>query len=321
MTNAIGSPSSNPIGAPDASDRAGFGGGDPGWNSATWSGAEPAPNPPKTPFDQIRGALRLLAFAATTLALLPVFFLMRALDQLFGGRRDRAIAALWCGAGMAISGLRARRLGAPLPGGGVILANHASWLDVMVLGWLAPVHFVAKAEVATWPLFGWIGKISNTVFIERRRTEAKAQERMLARRARDGDLLCVFPEGTSSDGLRVLPFKTSLFALFFSDETASHVLAQPVSVHYAPRAGLPASFYGFWGRMPLSRHLWDVVCLSRGGVATVIFHAPVDPADFDGRKALANATEARVAAGLQEAAGDPEREAEPETTDAEVAPR
>lgn len=268
---------------------------DPGWNDSTWTGTEPSAPPPKTIVDKLRGALRLLLFVLATLVLLPPFFIARAM----GGRRDRRIAALWCGAGMALCGLRARQVGAPLTGGGALLANHASWLDIMTIGWLAPVHFVAKAEVSGWPLFGWIGRISNTVFIERRRTEAKAQERYLIDRARGGDLLCVFPEGTSSDGLRVLPFKSSLFAMFFTE--AESVAAQPVTVAYQPaRPDLAPSFYGWWGRMALFQHIWDVTCLSRGGLVTVIFHPPLDRAEHGDRKLLATAAQQRVAEGLEQ---------------------
>ncbi|MBX2855739.1 MAG: 1-acyl-sn-glycerol-3-phosphate acyltransferase [Rhodobacteraceae bacterium] len=276
--------------------------GDPGWNEATWNGADPEAAPPKSLLSATGGVLRLLLFVAVTLVLLPPFFAARAL----GGRRDRAIAALWCGAGLSLCGLRTVQKGDPMRSGGALLANHASWIDILVIGWLAPVHFVAKAEVSGWPLFGWIGRISNTVFIERRRTEAKAQERQLAERARDGDLLCIFPEGTSSDGLRVLPFKSSLFSMFFAHEVdgSAPVAAQPVTVDYRPNVGLPRSFYGWWGRMALFTHLWDVVCLSRGGEVVVTFHTPLDLGIHGDRKSLAAAAQRDVAAGLADSTPD-----------------
>lgn len=275
---------------------------DPGWTAATWTGADPPPPPVPTWAQSARGAARLGFFVFATLALLPIFFLARAL----GGRLDRRVAALWCGIGARASGLRVRKIGRPLAGGGALLVNHASWLDIMVVGASAPVHFVAKAEIEGWPIFGWIGKISNTVFIARRRAEAKAQELLLARRAAEGDLLCLFPEGTSSDGLRVLPFKSSLFSMFYGDRdgAAGRVAAQPVSVHYAPQGALEPNFYGWWGRMALFPHIWSVVCLSAGGVATIEFHDPLDLDSFADRKALAAAAERRVAAGRGRAASE-----------------
>lgn len=289
---------------------------DPGWNAATWTGAEPGPRPPRSWWRLAIAACRLLGFAAVTLALLPFFFLAR----LLGRRADRFVAALWCGAGAALCGLRIRRIGRPLTGGGAIMANHASWLDILLMGWLAPVHFVAKAEVEGWPLFGWIGQISNTVFIARRRTEAKAQERHLAARARGGDLLCIFAEGTSTDGLRVLPFKTSLFAMFYTeaDEAGAaddpRLLVQPVSIHYRPAAHLPENFYGWWGRMSLFDHLLDVACHSFGGVATVEFHEPLAPASFPGRKELAAEAGRRVSDGRDRAATSVEAGVAPNLT-------
>lgn len=274
---------------------------DPGWTSATWLGSEPEEPPRATPLQQIGGWLRLIAFALITLLLMAPFFIARAL----GGRRDRAVAALWCRAGLAMTGLKVRQIGEPLATGGALLVNHTSWIDILLIGGRAPVHFVAKEEISGWPVFGWIGRISNTVFIARKRAEAKAQELLLARRAREGDLLCLFPEGTSSDGQRVLPFKSALFSLFFSraaEETDARPLnAQPVSIFYAPPERLPRTFFGWWGRMALFGHML-AVCQMGGGVATLHFHAPLDPTAFPNRKALAAEAERLVRDGLEAAA-------------------
>ncbi len=277
---------------------------DPGWTSATWLGAEPEAAPRATFRQAVVGWWRLVAFALTTIGLTPAFFIARAL----GGRRDRKIAALWCAAGTRLCGLKIRQIGAPIASGGALLVNHASWIDILVIGARAPVHFVAKEEVSSWPIFGWIGRISNTVFIARKRSEAKAQEALLASRARGGDLLCLYPEGTSSDGQRVLPFKSSLFSLFFvRDPQAGEgvadrpLYAQPVTIHYAPRAGLPKTFYGWWGRMALFGHILDVCRVGRG-VVTLQFHKPLDPANFSGRKTLSAEAERLVRAGLEAAA-------------------
>ncbi|MEM9726429.1 MAG: lysophospholipid acyltransferase family protein [Pseudomonadota bacterium] len=272
---------------------------DPGWTDATWRGAQPVEPPEAGLGRKIAGALRVALFVLATLALLPVFFAARAL----GGRLDRAVAGWWCGAGARCVGLRVRRVGAPSPKGGALLVNHASWLDILVVGSSAPVHFVAKAEISGWPIFGWIGRISRTVFIARRRSEAKAQERMLARRAESGELLCLFAEGTSSDGQRVLPFKTALFSMFYDEGGAPRgIAAQPVSIHYAPPPGLAPSFFGWWGRMPLFPHIRNVLRHGPGGVATITFHPPLDPADFANRKRLAAEAERVVRAGRDAAA-------------------
>lgn len=271
---------------------------DPGWGAQTWVGAEPEPTPAKTMLDKARAAARILVFAAFSLPMIPIFFIARALG------RDRAIAGIWLRGCARLLGLRIERRGAAFAAG-ALLANHQSWIDILALGGSAPVHFVSKAEVAGWPFFGWIGKISNTVFIERRRGHVKSQEALLAGRAAEGQLLCLFPEGTSTDGQRVLPFKSALLGAFFADAESGRgaTMVQPVSVVYRPRRGLPRSFYGWWGKRGIFGHIWDVLCLSRGGVVEVAFHAPLDPSDFTDRKALAATAQAAVASAVAAALG------------------
>lgn len=310
MSNAGSSADQTP-GLPDrearARDAKGLGRGDPGWSDSTWNGAAAPTLPAKSLPQKMRGALRLFLFLSATLLLLPVYFAAR----LLGHGPNRYVAGLWCGVGARLCGLRLRIIGTPLREPGVIVANHSTWIDILTIGPSAPVHFVAKAEVSSWPLFGWIGRISDTVFIERRRTEAKAQERHLIERALRGDLLCIFPEGTSSDGLRVLPFKSTLFSMFFARDEQGRPLGealkvQPLSIHYGPhpRSGLPPEFYGWWGRMPLFQQIWDVTCLSNGGLATLEFHEPLRPGDFADRKSLAAAAQELVALGRERAAAE-----------------
>ncbi len=163
------------------------------------------------------------------------------------------------------------------------------------------IYFVAKAEVRAWPVVGYITHACGTIFIERRRTEAKRQEEALRERIAADQLLCFFPEGTSTDGLRVLSFKSSLFSVFFRDHAGADLLVQPVTVRYAaaPDSGLPESFYGWWGDMDFGAHVWAVLSRSFGGRAEVIFHAPVNPRDFPDRKALAEHCQAAVAGGFR----------------------
>lgn len=265
------------------------------------------PPPPQAAiggFARARGVVRLVAFVLATLLLVPVFFFVRFVAP----RRDRAVAALWLAVGRRLCGLELRVLGRPARSG-ALLVNHASWIDILVVGSAAPVHFVAKAEVSGWPMFGWVARISDTVFIERKRTKSKEQEAILRDRIARGQLLCLFPEGTSTDGLRVLPFKSALFSMFYpgspdadadvdpaSDPTGP-IWAQPVSIHYAPPPRLRRDFYGWWAPMGLSAHIWEVLCLSSGGRATITFHPPIDPSTRAGRKALAEEVGDQVAGG------------------------
>ncbi|MEL7154955.1 MAG: 1-acyl-sn-glycerol-3-phosphate acyltransferase, partial [Pseudomonadota bacterium] len=151
--------------------------------------------------------------------------------------------------------------------------------------------------------------------IERKRTEVKRQEAVLRSRIAQDQLLCLFPEGTSTDGLRVLPFKTSLFSTFFVDGEGADIQIQPVTVRYhAPRdERLPRDLYGWWGTMGFERHIWDVLTLSFGGSVDVVFHPAVSASTYPDRKALAEACQRAVSDGFGQLA--PPADATPNLAD------
>jgi 1-acyl-sn-glycerol-3-phosphate acyltransferase len=266
----------------------------------TWNAESPAELPPLRLSERVAGGLRLAAFVALTLASLALFLLGRALRGALGRwvTFHFWIARMWSRAGLRLMGLRRVVHGRPIAAGALV-ANHSSWIDILALRAVRLIYFVSKAEVADWPGVGFITRVTGTVFIERRRGEAKRQEAVLLERIRARQVLCIFPEGTSTDGLRVLPFKSALFSAFFHDHEGEDVLVQPVSIRYRPdtRRGLPESFYGWWGTMGFESHIWDVLCRSHGGSVTVTFHDPVRPLDFPDRKALADHCKRVVAAG------------------------
>ena len=115
-----------------------------------------------------------------------------------------------------ILGIRLQVTGRPMAERGAVVANHASWLDIFVLNAVSRVYFVSKAEVAGWAGIGWLARATGTVFIARKGTEAKEQQALFEARLRAGHRLLFFPEGTSTDSLRVLPFKSTLFAAFYT---------------------------------------------------------------------------------------------------------
>lgn len=175
----------------------------------------------------------------------------------------------------------------------LFIANHASYLDIIVLGSLLDGCFVAKSEVAGWPGFGYLARIAQTVFVDRKRGGSAKERDQLTGRLKAGDPLILFPEGTSSDGNRVLPFKSSLFAVAqIQDDGGRPLPVQPVSVAYTRLDGLPMGrafrpFYAWYGDMTLAGHLFAALGLGELTVE-VIFHPVVSIADFKDRKALAN---------------------------------
>jgi 1-acyl-sn-glycerol-3-phosphate acyltransferase len=183
---------------------------------------------------------------------------------------------------------------------GAVVANHVSWLDIFVLNARKRVYFVAKSEVAAWPGIGWLARATGTVFIRRARAEAAAQRALFEARLAAGHRLLFFPEGTSTDGRRVLGFRTTLFAAFEAPAFA-RLAVQPVTLRYAGPPGDPA-FYGWWGDRGFGEHLLAVLAAPRQGSVEILYHPPLTAGEHADRKALARAAEAAVRRGLEGAA-------------------
>ena len=181
---------------------------------------------------------------------------------------------------------------------GAAVANHASWLDIFTLNAFQNIYYVAKSEVARWPGIGWLALATGAVFITRKRSQAAKQQIMLERRLQLGHKLLFFPEGTSTDGFRVLPFRTTLFQAFYAPDLLHDVHIQPVSVIYSAPEGADPRFYGWWGDMDFAPHLLAMLAARRHGAVRVVYHDPVRVDGFDNRKALAAHVERIVRAGM-----------------------
>ena len=271
---------------------------------STWRGATPPPLPRIGPAGWARVVLRGSALVLVTYGGLLLLLLLRLVEAPLCGLRRPVTPFVTqgvCTAALAILGLRHRVKGRPMAGPGAVVANHSSWLDIFALNAVDRVYFVAKAEVTGWPGIGWLAQATGTQFIRRDPREAAAQAATLDARLRAGHRLLFFPEGTSTDGLRVLPFKTTLFAAFHGDGLADRLRVQPVSVIYTAPPGRDAAFYGFWGDMPMGPHLLAVLAEAPQGRVEVVFHEPVAVAAAGDRKVLARTTEAAVRAGFEAA--------------------
>ncbi|MGE0119787.1 MAG: lysophospholipid acyltransferase family protein [Dongiaceae bacterium] len=194
----------------------------------------------------------------------------------------------------------------------LFVCNHSSYLDISVLGSLVPGSFVAKAEVADWPFFGFLAKLQRTVFVDRhRRTTTRRQRDELARRLDAGDNLILFPEGTSNDGNRTLPFRSALFGVAERKDESGRTLRpltiQPVSLAYVRLNGMPIGrslrpYVAWYGDMDLFGHLWRLAGLGRITV-TAEFHSPVTLDQFTSRKGLCEHCHRMVAEGVAAAIG------------------
>ena len=249
-----------------------------------------------------RGVLRLAAYLALTLSLIPVQAAAVALGLRLAERLPRFYHRLCT----RILGFRVVVRGRRLTESPVLyVCNHVSYLDITILGSVVTGCFVAKSEVAGWPGFGLLAKLQRTVFVERRRSAVARHGDAIAERLKAGDNLILFAEGTSSDGTRVLPFKSGLLAAAECRVDGGALQVQPVSIAYTRLNGMPLGrglrpFLAWYGDMELVPHLWEVVALGRATVV-VESHAPTPLAEAGSRKALAGACRGVVAAGVARA--------------------
>lgn len=246
-------------------------------------------------------AVRGAALAIIVYGGLIVLLALRLLERpVFGQRRPLTpfITQAVCRGALLVLGLRLSIQGQPMRHRGALVANHASWLDIFVLNAAQRVYFVAKSEVAGWPGIGWLARATGTVFIARKAQEASAQRQTFEDRLRAEHRLLFFPEGTSSDGQRVLPFKSTLFAAFFAPELREFVHMQPVSVAYTAPDGTDPRLYAWWGDMDFASHLLSVLAIPRRGQVHLVFHPPQPVSAFADRKALARYCHEMVQSGF-----------------------
>ena len=266
-----------------------------------WDDGQAPPVRPVTLAGWLRALRRGVPVVLLLLVCFPALLILRVPEKwIWGYRRPITpwITQCVCISVCWIVGLKRNISGAPAPGRGAYVANHASWLDIFVLNASKRIYFVAKAEVQGWPGIGWLARGTGTVFIRRNRQEAKHQQEIFEDRLRAGHHLLFFPEGTSTDGQRVLPFKTTLFAAFTTPTLRDFLTIQPVSLRYHAPDGEDPRFYGWWGDMGFGKGLLKVLAVRRQGWVDVVYHPPLTVADFPDRKALAAACEAAVRRGF-----------------------
>jgi 1-acyl-sn-glycerol-3-phosphate acyltransferase len=253
---------------------------------------------------RVRVARRTVAVFAWTF----VAVIVQAICLLLPGNAKVSFARFYWAVFTRLIGIQVRVIGqrAANRDGRPILyvSNHSSWIDIPTIGGVLDGCFVSKSEVATWPLVGSIARLGRTVFVSRSRVATGRERDDMRARLAAGDKLILFPEGTSSDGSRVLPFRTSFFSVAEAGENqdpATLPIIQPVSVVYDRLGGLPAGrasrpVFAWYGDMDIASHFWRLT-QNIGLRGTVLLHAPVDPARFADRKALSQAVWQIVADG------------------------
>ena len=210
---------------------------------------------------------------------------------------QKKLFARFCNFGFAglcfIVGLRVKTIGEisalrPL----LLVSNHLSYLDVLILGATTPARFTPKSEVANWAIIGWICKLLDAVFIERKNDKIKNASAKMKKALAAGEVISLFAEGTTGDGKHLLPFKSSLFSIAEEKLENGEILVQPAIIKYTHIGSLPIEStqwakIAWYGDMSLAPHLWQLLQLGKIDVSVTIL-PPVTLAQFGDRKKLTN---------------------------------
>lgn len=251
-----------------------------------------APSPADEPLRRaLRYAWRLPLLAWHVLVHLPATLLVIALND--GRLRAHAAVRWWSRGLLRVFGMTVHRHGAPLPGGALFVANHISWIDIVVLHSQHMMGFIAKADIRGWPLVGWITTHAETIFLQRGNSDSLSGVMgQMAQRLRAGRAVAAFPEGGTRDGSALGPFHARIFTAAVEAQAA----VQPVALCYgegcaaqaivafAPRESFLANFVRLLGEpaRPVSVH----------------FLEPIPHAEHGGRRAIAQAARERVLAAM-----------------------
>jgi lyso-ornithine lipid O-acyltransferase len=243
----------------------------------------------------IDASVRAVLYLALTFVLIPPQLLIMALRPQQAGHIPHFYCRMIC----RILRVQVKVKGDVPQNAALIVANHVSWIDIPLLGSIAPLSFIAKKEVSGWPLFGFLAKLQRTVFVDREKKQSTAKSRdELQARLRQGNTLVLFPEGTSHNGHGMLPFKSSFFAAAASPDVA----IVPVTLAYRSHWGLPMMreerpIFAWYGDIDLPPHLWSM--LQAGPLSVdAIFHPALDPETGLDRKKASRASERIIREGL-----------------------
>jgi 1-acyl-sn-glycerol-3-phosphate acyltransferase len=206
---------------------------------------------------------------------MPIQRLGLALNLWYAPDLPRWYHALAC----RIFGMKIVVRGTPSPTHPTLfVSNHSSYFDILVLGSLFPCSFIAKADMIDWPLVGQLAKLQRSIFVDRKPANVAEHSDEIAMRLKAGDSLVLFAEGTTSDGNRLLPFKSSLLSVAENAPPDMNLTIQPVSIIATKLDGMPLgramrSLYAWYGDMPLAPHAWGAMKAGRLTIE-VEFHEP-----------------------------------------------
>jgi 1-acyl-sn-glycerol-3-phosphate acyltransferase len=254
----------------------------------------------------LRASVVLALFFLLTIPLMPLQLLL----VWTGSRYARTFPHWYHRQVCRLLGIRIRVTGAIDPGRPVLLiGNHVSWLDIPVLSAIAPLSFIAKQEVAGWPFVGWLAKLQRSVFVNRNNRAAAGDQAIeIAERLEKGETIVLFAEGTTGDGFRVLPFKSSLLGAALPSRLRPHrpdIAVQTLAICYPRLNGLPTGrenmpLIAWYGDMDVPGHAWGVLKAGPVDVSVTIGPA-LDYEQIGNRKLVARYAETEVKAAVRRA--------------------
>jgi len=221
------------------------------------------------------GLIRTIAFLTLTFAIMPIQRLGLVLKLWY----VPTLPVWYHGWGCRLLGMKVVVRGVPSPTHPTLfVSNHSSYFDIPVLASLFQCSFIAKAEMIGWPLIGQLAKLQRSIFVDRKPANVGEHSDEIARRLKAGDSLVLFAEGTTSDGNRILPFKSSLLSVAESAPPEMNLTIQPVSIIATKLDGMPLGralrpLYAWYGDMPLAPHVWAAMKAGRLTIE-VEFHEP-----------------------------------------------
>ena len=198
-----------------------------------------------------------------------------------GNQLKTRLIQWWCTGLLAAFNIQVRKTGA-VPNannvltGTMFVANHISWSDIHALNSVIPLRFIAKSEIKNWPVFGFLVSKANTLFIDRsKKQDAKRTIEIAHSSLQDGDNLCFFPEGTTTDGTEIKPFKSSLIQAAILAKSSIY----PVALHYPNTDGSINTEVAYAGETTLAESMRNML-LQKKPVIELHFLAPITPAEY-----------------------------------------
>ena len=243
----------------------------------------------ESPLRILRMLLRLPVLAWHVLVHLPITMLLIAIGEIGGRKVGHAAIRWWAGGLLWVFGMRVRRIGTPLPGGTMFVANHLSWVDIVTLHSQHMMGFIAKAEIRDWPLIGWLAKGGESIFLQRGNAHSLTDVMTeMSARLRDGHAVAAFPEGGTRDGRELGAFHARIFTAAVDADAP----VQPVALCFGVRCEAQ-SIVAF---APGESFMGNFVRLLGEPVrpVTVHFLEPILHAEHEGRRRIATLARARI---------------------------